>query len=285
MISIIINADDLGNNPNINAEIENVIMKRAITSSTIMANSRHLEDVQRIVNNSKSFASFGVHLNLTEGESLTKGAIFRMKGVIDENGLFIKGNSKRCSYPDKELKKAIYHEWDAQITKLEQEGFVLSHADGHHHCHQWPGLEHVLVQVLKKHKIEKVRNCYLYPYASIWDTLLTKSCKVLYFFRVRKLKSRLPIVASISNRLHYIYFNHIIKSNNIKTTNYFGSYDTFLDLKNKSKLQENLNENIVYEMMCHPGILRYDKEKEQILQDCFGIKDSCEYRLITYNDL
>ena len=285
MISIIINADDLGNNPIINAEIENAIKQRAISSSTIMANSHYLEDVRRIVDESKDLASFGVHLNLTEGESATSNEIFRKRGIIDENGHFIKGNSNRCSYPDKMLEEAIFQEWDAQITRLEQEGFVLSHADGHHHCHSWPGLENILVRVLKKHKIEKVRNCYLYPYASIWDILLTKSCEVLYFFKVRKIRSHLPIVSSISNRLHYIHFNHIIKCNNIKTTDYFGAYDTFGELKNKNKLRETLNENVVYEMMCHPGIPAYDEEKEQILQDCFGIKDGCKYRLITYIEL
>lgn len=285
MISIIINADDLGNNPIINAEIENAIKQRAISSSTIMANSHYLEDVRRIVDESKDLASFGVHLNLTEGESSTSNDIFRKRGIIDDNGHFIRGNSNRCSYPDKMLEEAIFQEWDAQITRLEQEGFVLSHADGHHHCHSWPGLENILVRVLKKHKIEKVRNCYMYPYTNVWNTVLTKFCKFLYSCRVHKLKSKLPIIHSIGSRLHYIHFNHIMQCNDIVTPTYFGGYEKFCVLQKKRELQEVYKGDITCEMMCHPGISTYDKEKDMILRDCFGIKNCGEYCLITYKEL
>lgn len=163
MRKIIINADDLGLSKEVNIAIEKALEKGVVTSSTILANSECLDDVKRIIGRFPN-ASFGVHLNITEGRSLTNSEVFRRYQLVNSEGNFIKQNCKKLEtgfIPD-ELKEAIKQEWDAQITLLKNHGIVPSHVDGHHHCHSWYGLTDILIELLQSHEITKVRNKY-YP--------------------------------------------------------------------------------------------------------------------------
>lgn len=285
MISVIINADDLGNSKEINAQIREAIENGSITSSTIMANSKYLDEVRDIVNVNNARASFGVHLNLTEGESFTKSSIFLKRGIIDKEGRFIQGNSKRCAYPDAELGEAIFKEWDAQVSKLKEEGFKLSHADGHHHCHSWPGLESIYLRVLLKHGINRSRNCYLYPYAGMLNCIVNAFSTILYSCGIYKLVSEYPVLSTIGARLHYIHFNKILRCKGIVMPNYFGSYESFCFLQQTNRLQSPRNKQQIYEMMCHPGIPDFDKELQMIKTDAFGFLKSTYYKLTTYNKI
>lgn len=285
MISVIINADDLGNTHVINSKIREAIENGVITSSTIMANSNYLDEVHNIVRANRERISFGVHLNLTEGKSFTKNPIFLQREIIDTDGNFLHGNSKKCIYPDTELEDAIFQEWDAQITKLKEEGFDLSHADGHHHCHSWPGLESIFVKVLAKHGIKRSRNCYLYPYAGIANRIVNRISLLLYSFGIHKIVSSFPILSTIGSRLHFIHFNKILRDNGIAMPAYFGSYENFCFLKKSGKLQSPKDKQQTYEMMCHPGIPEYEKELQMIKDDEFGILKSINYEFVNFNSI
>ena len=63
MIRIIINADDLGKDSQVNDKISEALQNGFITSSTIMANIELWDEVHKIVDANPK-ASFGVHLNL-----------------------------------------------------------------------------------------------------------------------------------------------------------------------------------------------------------------------------
>lgn len=283
MISVIINADDLGNSKTINAKTIEALERGRVTSSTIMANGKFLDEVHAIVDANKDRASFGVHLNLTEGESFTKSPVFSKHGIIDKEGCFIHGNSKRCAYPDAELEDAIFKEWDAQVSKLKEDGFWLSHADGHHHCHSWPGLESAYLRILLKHGINHSRNCYLYPYAGMANSIANRASAILYSCGVHRVVSTCPVLSTIGSRLHYIHFNKILKSKGVIMPDYFGSYEGFCCLKHTGKLQSPANKQLVYEMMCHPGIPAFDKELQMINADAFGFSRTTSYRLTNYN--
>ena len=89
MIRIIINADDLGKDSQVNDKISEALQNGYITSSTIMANTELWDEVHKIVDANPK-ASFGVHLNLTEGKALTKQPVFVERGVVDDNNCFTK---------------------------------------------------------------------------------------------------------------------------------------------------------------------------------------------------
>ena len=131
-VSIIINADDLGKNHIVNEAIREALSLGVITSSTIMANSSSWEEVHAIVDENPQ-ASFGVHLNLTEGKALTASSVFHQMNIVDNDNCFTKRIRNLKSFSP-ELLKAVYDEWDAQINKVNiVEEIAVTHFDGHHH--------------------------------------------------------------------------------------------------------------------------------------------------------
>lgn len=272
MVRIIINADDCGLNPDVNAAIDRALTVNAISSTTILANSKYLDEVHRMVERHPN-ASFGIHLNITEGKSLTKSEVFLKYGVTDSNGLFVKGNSKRCSYPSDELKKAIKEEWNAQLDLLiNQEQFPISHVDGHHHCHTWPGLEGILVELMKQYGLTKTRNRYYSPSVTFRQKIKSYVLRILVPF-----SNSVPTLRRYTKDIIlFNKYNRCLKNNAIITTDYFGSYD---DLS-KILVEVRLKDKIV-ELMCHPGNPLYLKEEQSILKDVIGIKTG-EYKLVSY---
>ena len=162
MIKVIINADDLGLNPIVNKAIDEAMTNHQISSSTILANNDYWDDIHKMVEKHPN-CSFGVHLNLTEGMSLTKSSVLRKYGITSEDNCFTKKIKGNYSFP-MELKEAIYSEWDAQIKKvLETEKICFSHIDGHHHVHAIRGLSDVLKKIIHKYNVSAVRCAYRKP--------------------------------------------------------------------------------------------------------------------------
>lgn len=271
MVQVIINADDCGYNPEVNASIDHALSVGAISSTTILANSDYLDEVHRMVE-CHFKASFGIHLNLTEGKSLTNPLVFRQRGITDENGVFIHGNSKRCPKPDKILAKAIYDEWDAQLDLLiNKEHFAISHADGHHHCHTWAGLEAILAPLMKKYEIKKVRNKYYSPSVSLREDIKRSLVRCIE-----------PIgrnVAQLYSWTHYYTYNKALRKAGIHTTDFFEAYDTMAPILKGMPI-----EDCTIELMCHPGLKEYDKEYHDILSNKLGI-DNSSLKLISYREL
>ncbi|MDD4689563.1 MAG: ChbG/HpnK family deacetylase [Eubacteriales bacterium] len=287
-LSVIINADDLGLNPVVNNAIDEALAKGVITSSTILANSKYLNDVKDIIRKNPA-ASYGIHLDLTEGSSFTNNPLFITRGIIDDNGCFIHGNSKRCSNADEELKEAIRLEWNAQIEHLLHEGFDLSHVDGHHHCHTWYGLQDVLVGLMAKYNLTKARNCYRYPIVDATHKLICLfSCFLVNsgIFKESAICANNQYFSHISgacrNYQHFMLYNNALESFNIGTTDYFGAYEDFYKLIRRGFKP---NGNYAIELMCHPGLPAYKEEVMMVLQDAIGVKQSDNFQLISYKEL
>ena len=272
MIKIIINADDCGLNPEVNSAIDHALEIGAISSTTILANAIYLDEVHRMAERHPN-ASFGIHLNLTEGKSLTDSLIFRQRGITDENGFFIRGNSKRCPNPDSILAKAIFDEWNAQLDLLiNKEHFTISHVDGHHHCHTWPGLEGILVVLMKKYGLTKTRNRYYSPNVNLRQKVISSVLQLLVSF-----SSVVPMLRKYTkNIILFNKYNRCLKDNAIITTDYFGSYDKLSKILVAVRLKDK-----VVELMCHPGNPLYLKEEQAVLQDVIGIKTG-HYKLVSY---
>lgn len=277
MIYVIINADDCGNTPQVNEAIEKALAIGAISSTTIMANSKYLDKVHEMVNKYPS-ASFGIHLNLTEGQSFTRPKIFFEKGILDEKACFVHGNSKRCLNPSDELKEAVLNEWDAQLTFLEKDGFVLSHVDGHHHCHTWPGFEQILVTLMKKHGMTKVRNRYCRPCLDLRENAIYTVKRVVE--PLANLLDAKKLIAHTSDITYLRNYSRAIRQNHILTTTYFEAYEYLIPLLKSGRV-----DNCTIELMCHPGLKDYASEFEAILNDEIGIKNNKNIQLISYKQL
>lgn len=260
-MKVIINADDLGKSLEVNNAIEKCIQKGLITSTTIMACGSAFEDAIRIA---KSYPqiSFGVHLTIDDGDiCLTKSEIFKKVGITDDKDRFIRHGIKSVDVYTKELKNAIYNEWNAQISRVREAGVNISHVDSHHHNHTILPLKKTLIKLLRDNKVKCVRlsqtktiSMYLHG-ISLFNPKENKSShfndssKVIY----KNEHNKLFIALNILKRL--VWTEQI--KNIFATTDYFCSYAMFLNNK------ENLSsffKNGTLELMCHPGHPNYEEE-------------------------
>lgn len=275
---IIINADDFGVNHTVNAAILDALELGCITSSTILANSSCLDEVKDIVNDFPN-CSFGIHLNITEGQSLTNNDILYKYNLTDGAGFFNTHRCRQLEFEDipKDLKDAVFQEWDTQIKRLLDQGFVISHIDGHHHCHTWYGLGEILIFLMAKYGIHRVRNKYI-------------SCPPNHKRDVIQFLSKTFLNVGVDfcshrNNYHYkkllsvdfyqsvLKFHDAIKG--VKTTNCICAYEQFWDFYKES--------NRIIELMCHPGHPKMAKETESLMRDIYNFK--ANGNLISWNDV
>lgn len=251
MKQIIINADDFGINETVTFEIERMIEKGCVTSTTVMANGKCLEEVKRFASLHPEI-SFGVHLCLSEFESVTKSEGLCRAGLTDENGTFIrKAIFSLKNLEDAFVQEAIKEELLAQIEVVKSLGFPISHADSHHHVHTIYSLREVFVEVLKVQGIRKVRLGMNY-----------------------QLHSRIHV----KGWLHREWLNGLYKKNFVTTDAFYG-YAGFVKDGYKHKREK------VVELMCHPGhsAERYQAEMKQVQEGEHNKAN--EVKLISFLDL
>ena len=250
MKQVIVNADDFGINEVVTSEIERMIEAGRVTSTTVMANGEALDEVKRFAALHPE-VSYGVHLCLSDLDSLTKSEGLRKAGLTDENGRFIrKAVFRVATLEDKDVQCAIREELNAQIDVVSSLGFTLSHADSHHHVHTIYPLREVFSEVLKDRGITKIR------LGADFRTLRQRRHLFVWMRR---------------NKLNNYY------KANFTTTYFFYSAAEFL------KAGCPIKEGQTIELMCHPGHSGegYRKEMAMLEKDLLP-KD---IKLISYNDL
>lgn len=250
-MKLIINADDFGKDEVSTQEITRLIEQGAISSTTIMANGLCLEKCKK-VHDAHPEISCGIHLCLSEFDSLTKNPILHKYGITDEKGTFIRLAILKKWYLPKELKQALREELCAQIEYLKSLGFNISHADSHQHVHLHYRFMLIFDSVLKQYGIRKVRRCK----------------------PLTKIKGLRQIVSNLRNILvDRVYTRDYI------TTAAFGNYDAYLQQPAFFAKGDTL------ELMCHPGHNnpRYVKETEQVAKGAALMLGNNE--LINYYEL
>lgn len=276
MTKIIINADDLGLSTIVNRQISEFLSKGFITSSTILANNNTWDEVKEIIANNPQ-ASFGLHLNLTQGKALSNNDILRKYGIVDDKNEFTRKIKATTDFPV-ELKRAILEEWSLQVEKLQSEGVCISHIDGHHHCHAILDLNDVLLDLLIRYNIKKVRNRYKYPALSIKSAVLDKMANILLCIGFKQF----PYLGNrITSILNFEKYNTVLSTNKILTTSYFCQYDPFC---RKLKVGGKHQDFGCIELMCHPGHTQFADETRHI-SDRLLQKLWDDIELISYNQL
>lgn len=248
---LIVNADDFGINEVVTAEIEKQIGQGAVSSTTVMANGACLNEVKRFAAIHPE-VSFGVHLCLSEFESITKSEALYKSGLTDEQGRFIRYEIFHLNnLSDKNVQRAIYDEINAQIDVVSGLGFPISHADSHHHAHTIYPLREVFAKALHERGIKKLR--------------LGRD------FRSLRMK------AHVKKWLQRIRLNRFYQEG-FTATDSFMSYREFLNSGYVLKEGETL------ELMCHPGhpAKKYCDEMKMVEAKA-ALQNNV--RMISYNDL
>lgn len=289
MRRVIINADDFGINPIVTSETIRLLKSGLISSATVMANGKCLDDVRKASLDYPD-ASFGVHLCLTEFDSLTKSEVFKKYGITDNNGCFIKKAIFSIKDYPTELLEAVKAELSAQIELVLSLGIKISHADSHHLSHtSLYGLKEVFIEVLNEYNINKVR---IGGRVNVTDIIINNIKR-----RIKKnsnsdeLGKAMHLEGNNSKGSYYKRFRKLINTSKehsaitacyrhqFVTTDLFASYSEFIN--NGAKLPDNGT----IELMCHPGhpsadyTLEIRNIEERLLNNFFS------YSLISYNQL
>ena len=261
MIRIIINADDLGKDSQVNNKISEALQNGFITSSTIMANTELWDEVHKIVDANPK-ASFGVHLNLTEGKAFTKQPVFVERGVVDDNNCFTK-KIREVNLNDAELQKAVRQEWDAQIKRVvEEQGITITHLDGHHHIHTQYAFREILSSLAEKWRIRYVRSRYIYPQKGLGKIIRTLVSNEFPSFWYNLTVSKNNRLFSVIHSCAETELWRRYMSQQCLMTDYFDSYEHFYhQLTSGCKVTDGK----VVELMCHPGHPNYEEEYGMVM--------------------
>lgn len=252
MNRLIINADDFGINEVVTAEVEKQIERGSVTSTTVMANGDCLGEVSRFAAMHPE-ASFGVHLCLSEFDSITKSEALHRAGLTDKDGRFIHMAVFRLkNLGEGYVQQAIRDELNAQIDMISSLGFPISHADSHHHVHTIYPLRQVFAEVLHERGIHKLR---------IGGDLRSWRMKA----HVKKWLCRMRL-----NRYYHESFS---------TTDSFMSYREFIHEGYIFK------DGYTIELMCHPGHPAKKYCDEMLLVEARAAMSNRNVKLISYNDL
>jgi predicted glycoside hydrolase/deacetylase ChbG (UPF0249 family) len=153
---LIVNADDFGLGPGINAGIARAAAEGILTSVSLMANGPALADALAMLP-SWPHVSPGVHLALVGGRPVCRPE--EVPSLVDRTGRFPAGYRELVQrFLRGGIRSAdVYREWSAQVRLLRERGVLLTHLDSHQHLHVLPGLLPAALRVARESGIEAVR--------------------------------------------------------------------------------------------------------------------------------
>jgi predicted glycoside hydrolase/deacetylase ChbG (UPF0249 family) len=153
MISLIINADDLGSNAMRDRGILAAFQQGIVTSASILANGPSFSTAIEQVKCAR--IPVGVHLNLADGRPLT-GPI---KGLTNHSGnLPGKEELRRCLAGSRFNPEDLRKELNAQIQRILDTDVQPDHLDGHQHCQLFPSLTTIVAELALEHAIPAMRS-------------------------------------------------------------------------------------------------------------------------------
>lgn len=244
MPRLIINADDFGLTSGVNRAIEEAGRAGAISSATLMANSRAFDEAVTVAKRLPQL-SVGCHIVLVDGEplsrdlaSLTDGPS-RFKSSLHD--FAVAATRKRFSQDE------IQREAEAQIRRIQSAGIAVSHLDTHKHTHIFP---HVLEPVLRAAK-----NCGVYalrnPFEPIqaWP-IAAIACRPTLWARALQVELLHKFSAEFRKT---VKAQGMITSDGIVGVVATGCMDQKLLLATIQALPEG-----VWELVCHPGYVDAD---------------------------
>lgn len=152
MIRLIVNADDLGSNPQRDRGIFQAFAHGIVTSASLLANGPGFAAASREA--LLCGLPVGVHLNLSEWRALT-GSI---AGLTDAAGNFPGKAALRNILRDGAFDPdGVRRELLAQIVRVRAAGLEPDHLDTHQHCLLFPALTGIVAEVAETAVIRALR--------------------------------------------------------------------------------------------------------------------------------
>ena len=220
-IRLIVNADDFGFTPDVNAGIVEAHRKGILTATTLMANGEAFDDAVALARETPSL-DVGCHLVLVQGRSVLDPARNLPANLKDLLRALLR----------REL--PVYEEIAAQVRKIVAAGVRPSHLDTHKHTHLLPPVLEAVARVAREFDIPWVRRPFDFGIDA--GARLTKRA-VAVGMRIMRPRFALAL-------------------DGLRTTDYFAGFQLTGTL-HEGSLAETLNKLPpgLTEFMCHPGRL------------------------------
>jgi chitin disaccharide deacetylase len=156
---LIINADDLGIHPSINAGILSAYRNGILTSCTMLVTTDFLEETFRKYV-CPAALPIGIHLSLTLGKAAARAC--EVPDLIDEQGnLRLSARSLLLTSftgaSGEKLLGQIQRELEAQLARAYDGGLRATHADSHQHVHMNPAIFQLVEKLLPRFGIDRLR--------------------------------------------------------------------------------------------------------------------------------
>jgi chitin disaccharide deacetylase len=140
---LVINADDFGFTPEVNAGIIYAHREGVLTATTLMANGNAFDDAVRLAREIPTL-DIGCHLVLIQGDSLITGRP-------------LPGTGRELMVALSKRHIDVYEELRAQVRKVLSAGLRPTHLDSHKHTHALPSVFRVVVRIAHEFGIGYVR--------------------------------------------------------------------------------------------------------------------------------
>lgn len=248
MKTLIVNADDFGLTPGVNAGILRAFREGILTSTTIMANGGAFDDAVARARELPEI-DVGCHLVLVGGKSVAPPE--EIPSLVKRNGdlpasLF----ELVCRLWSGFVYEAdIEREFRAQVERVIAAGITPSHLDTHKHTHAHPSVMNALFHVASEFKILRVRMPF--EHASQREAPVRSNSGTI---TQRILASAVGMSAPA--------FRRGVKEYNLRAPQHF--FGASLTGHLKSEALQHLIKTLpdgTSEIMCHPGVC--DAELEQ----------------------
>ena len=146
MAGLLVNADDFGLHPAVNAAIEKCMHAGSVNSVSVIANCAS-PDYELL----KSFrimkVFIGVHLTWVGEPWITEPITF-----FDWKAL-----AAHLLWGGKSFRLKMQHEAKAQIDRLIENGITPDHIDSHQHIHHMPGIWNITMELKNNYSIPRIR--------------------------------------------------------------------------------------------------------------------------------
>jgi predicted glycoside hydrolase/deacetylase ChbG (UPF0249 family) len=152
---LVVNGDDFGLTPGINAGILEAHARGILTSASLFAHAPATDDAIRIARITPSLG-VGCHLTLVDGRPIAAPA---RVATLAPDGRFpptwrafiARALARRIALHE------VEHELTGQIDRIRSAGVPVTHLDAHKHAHAFPPIFEVVVRVAKRFGIGVVR--------------------------------------------------------------------------------------------------------------------------------
>ena len=155
MRALIVNGDDFGLTPGVNAGILDAHVRGILTSASLFANAPATEDAIQIARRTPTLG-VGCHLTLVDGQPTLPASLLPTLAPAGRFHstwtAFIRGAAM-----GRIAQREVERELEAQIDRIRSAGVQATHLDAHKHVHTFPPVFAIVARLARRFGIRAIR--------------------------------------------------------------------------------------------------------------------------------